>query len=483
MIVGCDRVAANGDVANKVGTYAHALAARAAGHPVRRRRARPRRSTRAPRAATRSRSRSATPTRCADGGRQLATLPGRAVRNPAFDVTPAELVTALVTERGVAARRRRRLARRAAGAAEGRAVASRTPRDVAIEERPGPGGRPRRGRLRGRGLRRLRLRRARLVGRAARCRSSSATSSWAAWSPPGRASAAAGSPVRRRASSIHHHAPCGECRRCRRGHETLCEALPRLGARSRRVRRARARTGGADRRAARRSATSTPSARSSSSRWPACCARWTAPGCGRGQPARRGRRDERPAGDRRRARARGRRRLGPRAAPRADGARAGARRRAPRQRARRRRARLHASAEAAIADGFAARRARRRAVPLRAALPRRPARRSTAWRSTSGEVDVCASYSAGPADMRAALELIASGAHRPGAARHAPPAARADRRGAGARAQRRGAQGAGPCPRHEMRPGGRCSARPDRPVMDRPFSTCPRSVSNSPGWR
>ena len=22
---------------------------------------------------------------------------------------------------------------------------------------------------------------------------------------------------------IHHHAPCGDCRRCRRGHETLCE--------------------------------------------------------------------------------------------------------------------------------------------------------------------------------------------------------------------------------------------------------------------
>jgi L-iditol 2-dehydrogenase len=24
---------------------------------------------------------------------------------------------------------------------------------------------------------------------------------------------------------IHHHAPCGECRRCRRGHETLCESF------------------------------------------------------------------------------------------------------------------------------------------------------------------------------------------------------------------------------------------------------------------
>ena len=33
VIVGCDRVAANGDTANKVGTYAHALAARAADVP------------------------------------------------------------------------------------------------------------------------------------------------------------------------------------------------------------------------------------------------------------------------------------------------------------------------------------------------------------------------------------------------------------------------------------------------------------------
>src|SRR4051812_2328004 len=33
VIVGCDRVAANGDVANKVGTYSHALAAHAAGIP------------------------------------------------------------------------------------------------------------------------------------------------------------------------------------------------------------------------------------------------------------------------------------------------------------------------------------------------------------------------------------------------------------------------------------------------------------------
>src|SRR5207237_7168273 len=33
VVLGCDRVAANGDVANKVGTYAHALAAAASGIP------------------------------------------------------------------------------------------------------------------------------------------------------------------------------------------------------------------------------------------------------------------------------------------------------------------------------------------------------------------------------------------------------------------------------------------------------------------
>ena len=52
--------------------------------------------------ATASRSRSATATRCARSAGSQTTLPGTAVRNPAFDVTPAALVTALVTERGVA---------------------------------------------------------------------------------------------------------------------------------------------------------------------------------------------------------------------------------------------------------------------------------------------------------------------------------------------------------------------------------------------
>jgi methylthioribose-1-phosphate isomerase len=102
VIAGTDRVAANGDVANKVGTYGLALAARAAGIPFV----------------------IAGPTSSIDGalpdgdaieieergaeevvalGGAPVAPPGTAVRNPAFDVTPAELVSALVTERGVAA--------------------------------------------------------------------------------------------------------------------------------------------------------------------------------------------------------------------------------------------------------------------------------------------------------------------------------------------------------------------------------------------
>src|SRR3954447_10443981 len=103
VVVGADRVAANGDVANKVGTYAHALAARAAGIPF-------------VVAIPESTFDPATPTgddivieeRDADEVRRiggtLVTLPDVPVRNPAFDITPAALVTALVTERGVVER-------------------------------------------------------------------------------------------------------------------------------------------------------------------------------------------------------------------------------------------------------------------------------------------------------------------------------------------------------------------------------------------
>jgi methylthioribose-1-phosphate isomerase len=101
VIVGCDRVAANGDTANKVGTYGLALAARAARIPF----------VVAGPTSTIDReladgSGIAIEERDADEVRSVAgtasTLPGTPVRNPAFDVTPAELISALVTERGLA---------------------------------------------------------------------------------------------------------------------------------------------------------------------------------------------------------------------------------------------------------------------------------------------------------------------------------------------------------------------------------------------
>ena len=111
-IVGCDRVAANGDACNKIGTYLKALAAHDNGVPFY----------------------VAMPTSTldlglADGvrdipieersGRELTHVSGRAAGgevvevqitpagsaagNPAFDVTPARLVTGLVTEHGIVA--------------------------------------------------------------------------------------------------------------------------------------------------------------------------------------------------------------------------------------------------------------------------------------------------------------------------------------------------------------------------------------------
>ena len=94
VIVGADRVAANGDVANKVGTYLKALAAKAHGIPF---------YVAAPL--------STIDYACADGaaipieeraGEELGAgaVP---VANPAFDVTPAALITDIISERGVSA--------------------------------------------------------------------------------------------------------------------------------------------------------------------------------------------------------------------------------------------------------------------------------------------------------------------------------------------------------------------------------------------
>lgn len=100
VVVGADRVAANGDVANKIGTYM--VAVLAARHNL-------------PFYVACPWSTIDLATACGDdivieerasdevvGFRTTTWAPrGIAVRNPAFDVTPAELVTAIITDRGV----------------------------------------------------------------------------------------------------------------------------------------------------------------------------------------------------------------------------------------------------------------------------------------------------------------------------------------------------------------------------------------------
>jgi len=101
VVVGADRIAANGDVANKIGTYGVAVLAREHGIPFYV-------------AAPMSTIDLSTP----DGshipieerpirevthvGTSRLTPEGARIRNPAFDVTPAKFVTAIVTERGIA---------------------------------------------------------------------------------------------------------------------------------------------------------------------------------------------------------------------------------------------------------------------------------------------------------------------------------------------------------------------------------------------
>ncbi|MGH8697702.1 MAG: S-methyl-5-thioribose-1-phosphate isomerase, partial [Burkholderiales bacterium] len=100
VVVGADRIAANGDVANKIGTYT--LAVLAARHRIPFYVAAPL-STIDPKVAEGSaipiEERGAAEVTGFRGERWAAE--GVAVTNPAFDVTPAELVTGIVTERGV----------------------------------------------------------------------------------------------------------------------------------------------------------------------------------------------------------------------------------------------------------------------------------------------------------------------------------------------------------------------------------------------
>jgi methylthioribose-1-phosphate isomerase len=99
-LVGADRIAANGDVANKVGTYLKALAAHDNGVPF---------HVVAPTSSIDHTAANGTgiPIEERDA-REVTTLAGVALtpgatpaRNWAFDVTPARLVTDLVTERGI----------------------------------------------------------------------------------------------------------------------------------------------------------------------------------------------------------------------------------------------------------------------------------------------------------------------------------------------------------------------------------------------
>ncbi len=109
VITGADRVAANGDTANKVGTYLKALAARAAGVPF---------YIAAPRSTLdfACADGAAIPIEDRDGGEvrrihgvsasgdpaELMLAPDDvSVANPAFDITPATLIDGIITEEGV----------------------------------------------------------------------------------------------------------------------------------------------------------------------------------------------------------------------------------------------------------------------------------------------------------------------------------------------------------------------------------------------
>lgn len=93
VITGADRIAANGDSANKIGTYNVAVLAEHFGIPF---------YIAAPS--------STFDLECATGQQipieqreasELAGPPGAQVYNPAFDVTPAELIAGIITERGI----------------------------------------------------------------------------------------------------------------------------------------------------------------------------------------------------------------------------------------------------------------------------------------------------------------------------------------------------------------------------------------------
>jgi len=101
VVVGADRIAANGDVANKIGTYSVAVLAREHGIPF---------YVAAPLSTIDLQTLTGAEIPIEErperevthvGGARL-TPEGARIRNPAFDVTPAKFVTAIITERGIA---------------------------------------------------------------------------------------------------------------------------------------------------------------------------------------------------------------------------------------------------------------------------------------------------------------------------------------------------------------------------------------------
>jgi methylthioribose-1-phosphate isomerase len=96
VVVGADRITANGDVVNKIGTFPLALAAARAGVPF---------VVAAPESTIDASLASGADVEIEvrDGRELLGDLPATATLNLAFDVTPADLVTAIVTEDRVVA--------------------------------------------------------------------------------------------------------------------------------------------------------------------------------------------------------------------------------------------------------------------------------------------------------------------------------------------------------------------------------------------
>ncbi len=100
VITGCDRVAANGDTANKIGTMGVAVLAKHFGIPMYIAAPTPTIDLKCKGGADIPiEQRDADEVTCFAGVR--TALEGIKVYNPAFDVTPAELITAIVTEKGI----------------------------------------------------------------------------------------------------------------------------------------------------------------------------------------------------------------------------------------------------------------------------------------------------------------------------------------------------------------------------------------------